>query len=310
MTEPVLKERVAWWQPLWRLLKKILIVYIVVIILLATLQRKLLYHPSTAPTLPVADFPIVTELFPESKDIELTCEDGITIRGWLLQNDAAATTDDSKRPRPLVIYFHGNAGDRSSRTSWYQLFAELNVDVLAIDYHGYGDSGGSISETGLELDCVAAWKFATEELNTDPQDIVIVGTSLGGAAAIYLAAKQSEAGTPPAALATVATFSSMVDAGRSHYPWLPVRYVLVDRYPSDQRIGKVTCPLLLLHGDNDRIVRYRFGQKLFDAAPDKSANGTPKRWVNLPGVGHNSILHQAGDTLQAELSQLLNAMRK
>ena len=117
-----------------------------------------------------------------------------------------------------MVCFHGNAGDRSTRTGWYRLLNALDVDVLAVDYHGYGDSDGTISETALESDCDAAWDYAVTQLDRRPGDIVIVGTSLGGAAAIYLASKQSEAGTPPAALVTVATFSSMVDAGSSHYP--------------------------------------------------------------------------------------------
>lgn len=297
-----------WWYPLWRLLRAILFAYLVVTILLAFLQRKLLYFPATSQSLAVNGFPEVTRLFPAASDVELTCADGVRIRGWLLQKEKS--NDNGAIRRSLVIYFHGNAGDRSGRIGWYELLESLDVDVLAIDYHGYGDSDGSITEEALELDCDAAWEFATQRAGYAPQDITIVGTSLGGAAAIYLTEKQCRIGTPPAGLVTVATFSSMVDAGRSHYPWLPVGLILVDRYPSDERIPHVTCPLVLLHGDQDRIVRQEFGDKLFQAAPDASVCGIPKRWVNVPGVGHNNLIFEAADTIQSEIQVLLDSIRR
>ena len=302
MSDTFTHNRVRWQQRCWRLFRKILTAYLILVIVLAFLQRKLMYHPRTATSLPVAQFPDVTQLFPAARDIELTCDDGKTIRGWLLTK---SETSSAESTRPLVLYFHGNAGDRSGRTGWYQIFSQLDVDVLAVDYHGYGDSEGTASESAIELDCDAAWRFATTELGRSPQDIWIIGTSLGGAAAIYLASTQCVAGAEPAALVTIATFSSMVDAGSSHYPWLPVRFVLVDRYPSDQRIEHVTCPILMLHGNVDRVVNQEFGQKLFAAAPEKSANGIPGRWVNLPGVGHNDILHLADEIIRREMGQLM-----
>lgn len=275
--------------------------------MLTFIQRRLMYHPERGGQLSVQRNAPVCELFPASRDVEVTCADGVTIRGWLLLKGPAR--EETRRPRPLVIYFHGNAGNRVSRTGWYALLEQLGTDVLAMDYHGYGDSEGRMSETALEHDCDAAWTFATAELGYAPSDILVMGTSLGGAAAVYLTAKQCEAGNVPAAMVTVATFSSMVDVAGSLYPWLPTRAVLVDRYPSHERAARITCPVLMLHGDRDSVVHHRFGEKLFASVPEQSRCGVSKRWICLPNIGHNDILRRAGSTLLVETNQLISQIR-
>lgn len=290
-----------------RLVRGGFIAYTLVVIVLAFFQRYLMYHPRTESAMPVAQVQDVMKMYPAATDVRLKCADGKRIGGWLLQKDGAK----NDRPnRPLVIFFHGNAGHRGYRIDWYRILANANVDVLAIDYHGFGDSEGKISEQALELDADAAWKFATEELSYAPGDLLVMGTSLGGAAAVYLTSKQCQAKNDPAGLIAVATFSSMVDVAGSHYPWLPVGAVLLDRYPSDDRIKHVTCPVLLLHGDQDTVVQQKFGQRLFDATPEKSKSGRAKRWVNLPGVGHNNIVHLAAKTITEEISRLIEDARR
>lgn len=286
-------------------LRKLLTIYIVVIVLLGFLQRKLLYHPLSAKSLPVASSPDIVGLFPGAQDVEIEFTDKQFVRGWLLRKDVAKQPSQN---RPLVIYMHGNAGNRSGRGPWYQVMDFVGADVLAIDYPGYGDSDGTINEGALEASCDAAWTYATQTLGYQPSQIVIGGTSLGGAAAVYLCAKTCEDGTPPAALFVVATFSSMVDVGSSLYWWLPVRAVLVDRFPSDQRAAKITCPVVVMHGDKDTLVKQDLGKKLFDAFPESSAGGIKKRWVNLSGIGHNDLMIEArllGDEIKSLLQQSL-----
>lgn len=288
-----------------RLLRGFLIAYTLVVILLGFLQRHLLYSPQKASNLAVAGFQDVTSLFPAATDVELTCRCGVIIRGWLLRKSAAP---EAMTTRPLVIYFHGNAGNRAGRGAWYDTFHRAGADVLAMDYHGYGDSGGKMTEDGLELTADAAWEFAVEKLGYQSSNIVIAGTSLGGAAAVYLASQQSESGNLPAALVTVATFSSMVDVAGSHYPWLPVGAILVDRYPSVQRIASVSCPVIVMHGDNDTLVQQRFGRRLFDAAPQKSVGDIEKRWVNLRNVGHNDLLSTGREHIHREVNRVVAAV--
>ena len=285
-----------------RLLRSILIAYTLVVILLGFLQRHLLYSPQKASNLAVAGFPDVTSLYPAASDVEVTCSAGKTICGWLLRK---SVEPEAMATRPLVIYFHGNAGNRAGRSAWYTTFDKAGADVLAMDYHGYGDSGGTMTEDALELTADAAWAFAVRKLGYESSNIVIAGTSLGGAAAVYLASQQSESGNSPAALLTVATFSSMVDVAGNHYPWLPVGTILVDRYPSDQRIANVSCPVVVMHGDTDTIVQQRFGRKLFDAAPQESVCKVEKRWVNLSNVGHNDLLSTGGEAIHREVNRIV-----
>ncbi len=135
-----------------------------------------------------------------------------------------------------------------------------------------------------------------------------MGISLGGAAAVHVASLQSRTGVAPAGLITVASFSSMVDVAAWWYPWIPVRAILLDRYPSAERIAGVTSPFIHLHGDADQIVDQSFGERLFHAASDNSANGVPKRWVSLSNVGHNDVLYSARQQVFEELSDFLRSV--
>ena len=313
--------------------KIVLVVYTLLAVMLGFFQRKLLYHPSTAKKLPIASDRELMKLFPASKDLRIKCSDGTEIGAWWLNHQetaptkpngttddvAAATATDHREAseaaqngsrRPLILYFHGNANHRGSRGPWYQLFAAVGADVLAIDYHGYGDSGGSMSEGGMYQDCDAAWAYATQELNYAPSEIIIAGTSLGGAAAVYTAFKQKDETQQPAALVVTATFSSMLDVARSLYPWLPVTAILVDRYPSAERIPEIKCPIVIMHGDQDRLVYTKHGQKLFDLAPARSQSGHPKRWVTLAGIGHNGLVRLAGKQIQKEFQTVVNQLNQ
>lgn len=291
-----------------RFLKFLLITYTLVAILLGFFQRKLLYRPYKAESLQVAADRELMELFPDSKDFRLTCADETKIGGWWLHRAPAGskgTASEATTRRPLILYFHGNARHRGTRGPWYKLFSNVGADVLAIDYHGYGDSEGSMTEGGLYLSCDAAWKHATETLNYKPSEIIIAGTSLGGAAAVYTASKRKDDDQQPATLIVVSSFSSMVDAASSLYPWLPISAILIDRYPSDERIAEVKCPIVILHGDEDRLVHQRHGQKLFDSAPPKSDSGRPKKWVNLNGIGHHGLVRLASDQIQPQFAAVV-----
>lgn len=282
----------------------LVVLYMSVIVMLAVLQRKLMYQPATGGDFSIAAYPDLTRIYPDSDHLWLTTDDGVRIGGWHMKHaDQAALPADQ---RQLLIIFHGNAGDRAGRTGWYQLFQSLGLDVLAIDYRGYGDSDGSPSETGLKKDAIATWKHATQRLGYQPSRSVIFGVSLGGAVAVHLAHDVTQQGTPPAALVVIATFSSMTDVAGFHYWWLPVRWVLQDRYPSEDEIRDLTCPLLQFHGDEDSVVPMQFGERLFAAAPETSVSGIPKQWVRLPQTGHNGLAQLSEHVMVPAMRQLLN----
>lgn len=246
--------------------------------------------------------------------ITLQTADGLELRGWHLlpQEQTADSAEDCERQLAtgrLVLFFSGNGGNRSFRTEECRALTDCGVHVFLFDYRGYGDNPGSPSEERLAADAHAIWDYATQQRHVAAGRIVLYGESLGGGVAVRLAAELCQAGTPPAALILRSTFSSLVDVAAYHYPWLPVRLALVDRFPSTDRIPRVTCPLLQFHGGSDTIVPLEFGQRLLAAAPAASTSGMPKRWVEFPQADHNDVLWVAGEEFSLALNDFLTALR-
>lgn len=268
------------------------------IAMLAFFQRQLMYPAMRASSLAVELFPQLEETFHRASNVELTTPDNVKIKGWHLQCKA----DQSDR---LILLFHGNGGHRAHRSNWYIIARSLNADVLAIDYHGYGDSGGSPSETALMMDAESAWKHAIEQLKHPASQVFIAGESLGGGVGVQLAARLCRRGTPPGGLILSATFASMLETARHKYWWLPVRFVLLDRYRSDEHIGDVTCPLLQFHGNRDNLIPLSMGQTLHDLAPKAALSGVPKQMIVLDGAGHNNILQLHGRTVRDHMEKFI-----
>jgi fermentation-respiration switch protein FrsA (DUF1100 family) len=251
-----------------------------------------MYHPSRKQEIRAEDAHM-----PAGKvhTITTTTVDGLKLRGWhvLADGSTAGTREECDRHLAnggrVVLYFSGNAEDRSYRGNDCKGLTEQNADVFHFDYRGYGDNPGSPSEEGLDADAQAVWKYATEERNISPNRIVLFGESLGGGVATRLCSEVCEAGTPPAGLILDSTFSSMLDTAAWHYPVFPVRLILLDRFESEKRIASVNCPLLQIHGTRDSIVPIKLGRKLFAAAPRKSANMIEKKFLELPDAEHNGI---------------------
>lgn len=285
--------------------------YLAIVVMLAVLQRALIYLPNRESQIDPQD----AGLSPgRVHTISLETDDGLELQGWHLLPPGQSAADRKQcdeqltRGRPVVLYFSGNAGNRAWRTPEFELFTQLGCDVFVFDYRGYGDNPGSPSEERLAADAVAAWRYATEIRRIEPRRLILFGESLGGGMAVRLAAQQCAAGVPPGGLVLRAAFSSLPDAAAYHYPWLPVRWLLVDRYPSAQRIPTVTCPILHIHGQRDSIIPIELGRKLFDAAPPQSANGIPKRFVELPAADHNDILAVAEAEFQTAVREFLKQL--
>ncbi len=159
-----------------------------------------------------------------------------------------------------------------------QLRDTYEISILAFDFRGYGKSEGRPQEEGIIADGKAARAWLSQRAGVDAQEIVLWGRSLGGAVAVQLAAD-----TPARGMILDRTFSSLTDVAAHHYPWLPVRLLLRNRYDSVAAIGRHEGPLLQSHGTLDRIIPYQLAEKLFAAA----ASATPKRLFTMTGVGHN-----------------------
>ncbi|WP_437229847.1 alpha/beta hydrolase [Planctomicrobium sp. SH661] len=263
-----------------------------VLLLFVGLQRSMIYAARKGAV------PLASPLLPADSlsEVLVSTPDGVTLHGWLSRTDSPLNLSS----RPLVILFPGNAGNRASRAPVLQDFNRCGCDALICDYRGYAENEGQPSEKAFIADAHAIWNEAVQRLGYSPDQIVLCGQSLGGGVAVQLAADLTQAGTPPAGLILRATFTSLTDAAKFLYPWLPVRTFLIDRYDSLKRIGEITCPVLVIHGKQDTIVPYSQGEKLFAAAPATSSHGIEKTFLSLPGSGHNDLqLTAAGEIHQA-----------
>ena len=274
--------------------KRVLLFYMVILGMFTWLQRTLMYPAGRDHQIAVADYPVTTGRFAAASDVELTHANNEKIGGWHLQVG-------KQRGERLVILFHGNASHRARRLPWYDLFPAIKVDVQAMDYRGYGDSDGKPSEKALTEDALLTWLHATKTLGYRPDQIILAGESLGGGVATKLASTLFQKDERPAGLLLVATFSSMLDAARNRFWWLPVRFLLIDRYRSDLEMPHVTCPVLQFHGTHDSIVPLPLAQRLHLVTPLKSQCGVDKMFFVFRGTGHNDLLDRNGNDLQTTI---------
>jgi hypothetical protein len=202
--------------------------------------------------------------------------DGLRLSGWFFAAPGAS-------PRVTVLVFNGNAGHRAHRSPLAAALHRHGLQVLLVDYRGYGGNPGTPSENGLAADSQAARAYLAGRPDVDRSRIVYFGESLGTAVAVALAVEH-----PPAALVLRSPFTSMIDLGRHHYPFLPVRLLLRDRFAAIDRIQHVRVPLLVIAGGQDRIVPIDNSRRLYDAAV------APKTLVVLPDADHNDFELLAG----------------
>jgi len=258
-----------------------------VLVLLWVGQRRMIYFPF------VGVAPAVSLGLPRAEDVTFTTDDGVTLHGWFVP---AASTP----ARFTVLMFNGNAGHRGMRAPMAAAFATHDVATLLFDYRGYGDNAGRPSEDGLAQDAGAAYAYLTSRTDVDTSRVVFFGESLGAAVALRLATE-----TRPFALVLRSPFSSLTDVGRYHYPFLPVRWLLRERYPSLERAGSVACPTLVIAGERDRIIPPEQSRRLYEAI------ATEKRLVVIAGADHNDEAMFLGDELmQAVLGFVASLERR
>ena len=275
------------------------------------LQRSFIYFPTREARIEPKDAGLPRG---QVHTVTVRADDQLELRGWhvLADGRSAANRDECDcelaAGRRLVLYFSGNGANRRYRVPEFGVLTSLGLDVFIFDYRGYGDNSGSPSEEMLAADAQAIWNYATQDRNVQPDRIILYGESLGGAVAVRLAAESCEADTAPAGLILRSTFSSLVDAGSHHFPWLPVRLALVDRFPSIDCIPQVTCPILQIHGARDSIMPITLGRQLFEAAPERSSSGIAKKFVELPRAGHNDVTLVAEAELRASVREFLSRL--
>ena len=248
------------------LLATLALAYLAFLLLLRVSESRLLYAPGSSRTL--TPVPPALGLAPER--VEIPSGDGVTLVAWVIRAPARDTAG-----RWLLIC-HGNAGNLSDsgRPEHYAGLRALGLNLLAFDYRGYGESGGSPSEAGLYRDAEAAYGYLRDTLGVPPERIVLFGHSLGSAVAVELATR-----VPAAGLVLEGALMSVIARAQEVYPYVPVRWIARSRYASIDRIGRLRLPKLFLHARADEVIPLAHGRRLFDAA------SPPKTFVVLAG-GH------------------------
>ena len=233
-------------------------------------QRQLIYYSG-------GSVPPVEDILTGWSEVTLTTTDGLDLKAWFAEPQPDGGT-------PLVVVFPGNAGTRADRVPLGSRLAESGLGVLLVDYRGYGGNPGIPSESGLALDARAAVRFLAAVAPDRP--VVLFGESLGSAVAIELAVDE-----PPAALILRSPFTSVADMAGELFSRNPPQFLLRDRYPSDERIGSVAAPVLVIAGSDDSVVPPAQSRELYNLAQE------PKEFVEVPGADHNDLELLAGEIM-------------
>ncbi|PZA19650.1 alpha/beta hydrolase [Modestobacter versicolor] len=257
------------------MLRPALVVVLVLAVLVGLLwafQRRLVYLPDAGPV------PAAADAVPGARDVELTTSDGLTLGAWFVPG---ATADV-----PTVLVANGNGGHRGMRAPLARALSAAGLAVLLFDYRGYGGNPGSPSEEGLARDARAARSWLLEDAGVPPGRLLYLGESLGCAVVTGLAVEH-----PPAGLVLRSPFVDLAAVGGEHYPFLPVRLLLRDRYPVAEQVARVQVPTTVVVGSRDSIVPPAQSRQVADAA------ARLHRLVEVPGADHNDAVLLDGRAL-------------
>jgi fermentation-respiration switch protein FrsA (DUF1100 family) len=264
-------------------------VFVTMLLLMALFERSLIFFPTRYP-----DGLWDTEAAARGSgcvidDHFFASDDGKRLHGWWCKRV------DAPPVQPVLLFFHGNAGNLSHRAELLiELATRTPAQVFVVGYRGYGRSEGRPSEDGLYRDARAAWSYLTRGHGIDPTGIVIFGKSLGGAVAVDLAMD-----APAAGLIVESSFTSIADMAGAHYPFVP-KFMIRTRMDSIGKIPGVTYPKLFVHSKLDRVVPYRLGRALYEAALE------PKRFYEVEGAGHNETWIVGGEAYFSALSSFVS----
>jgi hypothetical protein len=264
--------RAAGVRPVLRAALVVLTVAAVLLGVLWVLQRRLVYLPDDGPVGAAAD------AVPGGRDVTLRTADGLDLGAWFVPGPTADA--------PAVLVANGNGGHRGMRAPLARALSSAGLAVLLFDYRGYGGNPGSPSEEGLALDVRAARDWLVGEAGVAPERLVYYGESLGCGVVTALAVEH-----PPAGLVLRSPFTDLAAVGSHHYPVLPVRLLLLDRFPVAEQVARVRVPTTVVLGDADTIVPPEQSRRVAAAA------ARLHRLVEVPGADHNDAVLLDGEQL-------------
>ena len=223
----------------------ILLIYLSVLIYLFFFQRNLLYHPNE-------NNYSGDKLKVDIEEVQIKTSDNINLLGWFHKKDL--------NKFKTIVYFHGNAGRLENRIHKLNHFKDMNINFLIISWRGFSGNSGNPSEQGLYKDGKSAIDWL-KNMGLEDKDIILYGESLGTGIATEIAQNKKFAG-----LILETPFTSMIDAAKNFYPYIPIGFLLKDRYENDKKIKNINIPLLVMHGEKDQIIPFKMGKKIYEIA--------------------------------------------
>ncbi len=267
-------------QLIMKLVTGLFAVYAIVAVAAFILQRRLMYRPDSERISPASfNLPGVSERI-------IDAPDGARLISWYAK---------AAPGRPTILYFHGNAGNLASRAERIRRYLSRGYGILFMSYRSYSGSTGSPSERNNVADAQLAYNSLIAD-GIAPDRIFVYGESLGSGVAVQLAAANEIAG-----LILDAPYTTIVDVAALEYPYLPVRPFVFDRYETVRHLPRVTAPLLILHGEADRVIPVEMGRAVYNAA------NAPKEIVTFPRAGHSDHhIHGSYDEMFRWIDAVMN----
>ena len=225
----------------------IIIIYVSVLVILFIFQRNLMYHPNE-------NNYFGYNLEVNIEKVNIKTPDNLSLLGWFHKKDL--------NKFKTIVYFHGNAGTLDNRIHKLNQFKDMDVNFLIIAWRGFSGNKGKPSENGLYIDGLSAVNWIIDQ-GVKEEDIILYGESLGTGIATEIAQNKNFAG-----VILETPFTSMIDAAKEFYPYIPINLLLKDKYENFKKIKNIDSPILIMHGEQDTIVPFKMGEKMYQLAND------------------------------------------
>ena len=223
----------------------IFVIYFLVLVFLYFYQRNLLYHPNENN---YSEDKISVDI----EKVKIQTADNIELLGWYHKKNL--------KDYKTLVYFHGNAGSLENRIHKLNHFQDMNINFLIIAWRGFNGNKGKPSERGLYVDGKSAIDWLKKK-GVDEKNLILYGESLGTGVATHLAQNKNYAG-----VILETPFTSMVDAAKNFYPYIPINLLLKDKFENFKKVKNINTPILVMHGEVDQIVPFSMGKKIYEIA--------------------------------------------
>ena len=267
---------------MFKILFFLIIAYVIVCAAAFLFQRKLIFFTIGGPV------PVPVKMGIDAKKVQIPVSGDVVLTGWWYSKSESPYT---------LIWCHGNAGTIGDRIGEFKKFIQAGFNVLLFDYRGYGESTGSPSADGIKKDALAVYQFLLEQ-GLEWHTLVPYGRSLGSGPAAYLANKMDVGG-----LILVQPITSTLEIGKHAYPFLPVGLILREILDNESELAGYDGPLLIVHGDQDDVVPFEMGERLYNTARSRQ-----KTFAPIQGAGHNNLGSVHFRELQNAITTFLNSL--